>query len=589
MCWNRFDDPRLTRCLHKLAKQYPDWKENDYFEHFLQIINDDSQSDAPKQIAYLWFIFHLDPVIKQVIRRSSRKLCSYEGGEDAYFEIITDLLTNKNGLRAILNKYDPQHTSQSGLRGYFSRVIERRIKEKLKLRSPWHLLGKSSQENFKQALSRSGLLSGQIHPYLLAWECFVGVYKENHIYNPQRNRNSGWPIPEEADFITAAQDYNDRRFQPDVHPSLSSGSDLTPQNLEKWMNEAIEALYKYQQIQEVSGDNNGHEYSQGSYYPSANPWQWLEDQEKQLNPGLLGKDDEEELSFAEQVDQVFQEELRKIKNQEEKFRSRIKKQFRKGLMPICYKHPLYLLRQSQFAAKVGVNQGTVSRYIDGHYTQLLIKQVEALISQKLKVEEEVWAINCIDVFLSQGLINTSENNFINQAITNGLQQLDVEAQTIVKLRFSQGMNIEAIAAQLRVKTEQVELQIQGAKKELASYLWEKIQGEKDKIVDSWLNSHYKQIINLVLQQFLAEIEQESREILKLRYCQRLKEGQIQAHYPHLNVSQTIAQVKQKLQNNLLHWTHSQFSISLHGKDEKNSARVIDTWLKNLVYYPGLAS
>ncbi len=574
MYWNQFYDPKLARCLDRLAKQHPNWTENDYFRHFLHIINDDYQANSLKKTAYLWFIVHLYPVIKQVIKKLSLKLYNYEEGEDSYSEVITDLLTDRNGLKTILNRYNPQHISQSSFRGYFASVVERRIKERLKLQSSWHLLGHSSRKDIKQALARSGLSPRAISRYVLAWECFIRVYKENHIYNPYRNSNDSSPSPEQADFTAATKDYNSRRFQPDVPPSLSYDLDLTTKELEVLLNQTIAALYDYQNILEVSRDANDYEkYARGNEF-SGSPWQRLENQE-------------EHSSFAQQVEQAFREELSNVEKKEENFRSRIPKQFRKGLMLLCYNHSFYLLRQSQFAAKVGVHQGTVSRYIDAHYRQTLLRKLEFLINRQLAITEETWVENCVNDFLDSGISNESDNSFVKEVLSDVLQEFDAELKIIVKLKFIQKISIEQIVEQLNKTKEYIEEKIHDLKKELANSLFTEMQKSKQGMVHFWLSSHYRRVIDLVLLNFLQTVDQESREIIKLYYCQQQQQEQIQSNYSHLNISSTIAHARQYLQTQLHQWIKSQFSIDFDSKEEKHLARVIEEWLSNLVYSSNL--
>ncbi len=79
---------------------------------------------------------------------------------------------------------------------------------------------------------------------------------------------------------------------------MSSGKEVTPELIQKWMNICIEALQHYPNLVEISRDADSYEKQ---YDQSDNPWEVLESEANQTD-------------FIEQIDPVFKEEIKRIDN-----------------------------------------------------------------------------------------------------------------------------------------------------------------------------------------------------------------------------------------------------------------------------------
>ncbi len=182
------------------------------------------------------------------------------------------------------------------------------ILDQLNFESPWHLLcdvdlnsrRKFNNERQKRqaSLFRQGITEPQVSQYIFAWQYFIPIYKNNRVYNSKTKNTTRWPESEQADFEEAARDYNTNRFQPDAPLQVSSGKEVTPELIQKWMNICIEALQHYPNLVEISRDADSYEKQ---YDQSDNPWEVLESEANQTD-------------FIEQIDPVFKEEIKRIDN-----------------------------------------------------------------------------------------------------------------------------------------------------------------------------------------------------------------------------------------------------------------------------------
>jgi transcriptional regulator with XRE-family HTH domain len=156
--------------------------------------------------------------------------------------------------------------------------------------------------------------------------------------------------------------------------------------------------------------------------------------------------------LLQQADPIFQEEIQIIDNSLEKIRSKIPLEFRKAVMPLCYPHELSLLVQEQFANKVGVNQGTIARYISNIYKTPLLARLNDLTDEKLGTEPKAWAHNYVEKFLQERFSNPNISDLIERALIDSIETLDNPGQILIRLYYGQKMTIEEIINYLDSKS-----------------------------------------------------------------------------------------------------------------------------------------
>jgi transcriptional regulator with XRE-family HTH domain len=281
---------------------------------------------------------------------------------------------------------------------------------------------------------------------------------------------------------------------------------------------------------------------------------------------------------------VFREEIQRINNSLEKIRSKIPQGVRKAVMPLCYPHEFSLLVQEQFASKVGINQGTVARYISNIYKTPLLSRFEFLLTETMKTTPQVWAQRYVEIFLDERFSNPIRSDLIEGALIDSIETLDNSRQTILRLRYGQKMNVEEIADYLRkvkiAESAEITQELSIAKNELQEAVITQINNLKLDYVHSWLKKYYQQLVHIQLLEAFKKLESPLQELMQRRYCQRIAEEQLVIFRPNWNVKQAISNSKQQLQISLRQWVYDAFGLSLD--TEKEQVReVVEVWLKTL--------
>ena len=568
----------LRSRMEKLVQLHPEWEDSHYVQYFGGTIGDDSKSESERQLAHLHLVAYFDLARCHFVQQFSRKFPFPTATCIKFFDLTSDFLYNREKLKKCVKGYNSQDASGANLKTYLQGALRNIILDQINCESPWHLLcdvDLSSRRKFnndkqklREALLRYGIIEPNITQYIFAWQYFVPIYKNNIVHNPNTRNARRWPEPELPDFEETARDYNSNRFQPDAPLQVSSSPEVTPEMMKKWMNICIEALQRYPRLVEISRDADSYEKQ---YEPSVNPWEPLELEE---NP----------VDFLQQADLVFREEIQRINNSLEKIRSKIPQGVRKAVMPLCYPHEFSLLVQEQFASKVGINQGTVARYISNIYKTPLLSRFETLITETMKTTPQVWAQRYVEKFLEERFSNPSRADFIEGALMDSIETLDNSKQTILRLRYGQRMNVEEIADYLRkVKiAESAELtqELNAAKNELQEAVINQINNLKLDCVHSWLKRYYQQLVHIQLLEAFKKLEISIQELLQLQYCQRIAEQQLVILRPNRNVKQALSNAKQQLQSSLIQWVYEAFNLSLDTEKEQVS-EVVEVWLKTL--------
>ena len=568
----------LRSRMEKLVQLHPEWENSDYVQYFGGTIDDDSKSESERQLAHLHLVAYFDLARCHFVQQFSRKFPFPSATCIKFFDLTSDFLYNREKLNKCIKGYNSQEASGANLKTYLQGALRNIILDQINSESPWHLLcdvDLSSRRKFnndkqklREALLRQGIIEQNINRYIFAWQYFVPIYKNNRVHNPNTRNARRWPEPELPDFEETARDYNSNRFQPDAPLQVSSSPEVTPEMIKKWMNICIEALQHYPRLVEISRDADSYEKQ---YEPSVNPWEPFEMEE---NP----------VDFLQQADVVFREEIQRINNSLEKIRSKIPQGVRKAVMPLCYPHEFSLLVQEQFASKVGINQGTVARYISNIYKTPLLSRFEFLLTETMKTTPQVWAQRYVEIFLDERFSNPIRSDLIEGALIDSIETLDNSRQTILRLRYGQKMNVEEIADYLRkvkiAESAEITQELSIAKNELQEAVITQINNLKLDYVHSWLKKYYQQLVHIQLLEAFKKLESPLQELMQRRYCQRIAEEQLVIFRPNWNVKQAISNSKQQLQISLRQWVYDAFGLSLDTEKEQ-IREVVEVWLKTL--------
>ncbi len=564
---------RLKRHMEKLVQLHPDWHTNDYVDYFCSIINQESPPESEQQFAHLHLVAYLDTSRCHFIRQFSRKFPFPLATCLHFFDLTTDVLYNRNHLKKIIHGHNANTSNAANLRTYIEGALKNIIINQINWESDWHLLCNvdltsrrkfnNAAQKLREALFRHGITEPLVSQYCFAWQYFVPIYKNNRLYNPNQRKSRTWVQPEQTDFEEAARDYNLNRFLADAPLQVSSGSNVTAEMIQQWMNTCIQALRNSQKLVELSRDADSYEKQ---YEQSVNPWETLES-------------DQNSAEFINQITSSLQAQLQRIDQNIDKIRSKIPRQFRQAVMPLCYPHELSLLVQDQFAKKVGVNQGTVARYIANTYKLPLLTQMDSLIRTQLDNDLEVWSQNYVKEFLSKRFTNPHQNQEIDRALTVAIESLEPHLQLLLKLRYGQSYSIDTIVKCLdNESSDTIEKKLNLIQHDLELAAIETINKLKISYIEQFIKNHYKQVISDQLVTAFSEIQ--SRKIMKMRYAQRMPEEKIARLLPKENVSQAINQAKQQLRQALLQWSSGTYGISLEPEKDQVS-QAVETWLNQL--------
>ncbi|MBD1892998.1 XRE family transcriptional regulator [Coleofasciculus sp. FACHB-SPT9] len=564
--------------MEKQVQLHPEWEDSHYVQYFGETLDDDSKSEFERQLAHLHLVAYFDLSRCHFVQQFSRKFPFPTATCIKFFDLTSDFLYNREKLKKCIQGYNFQDASGANLKTYLQGALRNTILDQINCESPWHLLcdvDLSSRRKFnnekqklREALLRQGIIEPNITRYIFAWQYFVPIYKNNRVHNPTTRTTRRWPEPELLDFEETTRDYNSNRFQADAPLQVSSSPEVTPEMIKKWMKICIEALQHYPILVEISRDADSYEKQ---HEPSMNPWEFFELEEKPVD-------------FMGRADLMFRKEIQQINNSLEKIRSKIPQEVRKAVMPLCYPHEFSLLVQEQFASKVGINQGTVARYISNVYKTPLLMIFETFITDTMKTSPQVWAQRYVEKFLEERFSNPNHSDLIEEALINSIETLDNLRQTILRLRYGQRMDVEEIAdycSKIKIaELAEVTQELSAAKNQLQEAVITQINNLKLDCVHSWLKSYYQQIVHIQLLEAFKKLEVSIQELIQMQYCQRIAEQQLVILKPSWNVKQATSHAKQQLQSSLIQWVYDVFGLSLEPEKEQVN-EVVEVWLKTL--------
>jgi len=565
--------PRLKRRMEQLVQLHPEWHTDDYVDYFWSIINQESQPESEQQFAHLHLVAYLDASRCHFIRQFSRKFPFPLATCLHFFDLTTDVLYNRDSLKKIIDNYKATTSHAANLKTYVEGALKNIILDQMNWESDWHLLCNvdltsrrkfnNAQQRLKEALLRQGLREPMISQYCFAWQYFVPIYKNNRRYNPNQRKGRAWVQPELSDFEETARAYNMNRFVANAPLQVSSGSNVTAQMIQQWMTSCINALRNYQKLVETSRDADSYE----KYYDlSVNPWEIVES-------------DQDSDELINHITSSLQAQLQTIDQNLEKIRSKIPQQFRQAVMPLCYPHELSLLVQEQFAKKVGVNQGTIARFIANTYKSPLLTQLDSLMRTQLSPDLEGWSQTYVNEFLSKRFANPNQTHEIDRALMVTINSLDHQSQLLLRLYYGQNKSIDILVEDLAYEsTYTIDQNLISIRSELQRVARETIHKLQISYVEQVTRAYYKQVVSCQL--LTAFSSMKLRKILKMRYAQRMPEDKIARLLPNENISQAINYAKQQLQQVLLQWSYRNHGISLEAEKEQVS-KVVEVWLNQL--------
>lgn len=566
---------QLKRRMEWLVDLHPNRDQNEWVDYFVNILKDDWQSEFEQRFAHWHLLAYLDLDRCYFIWRNFHKFPSYQLNYQELYDITNNSLFQRDKFKKYIDKYDSQNLSGANLKTYILGILKNNIREKLNLKSSWRILCDININNLtkfnhalqkrKEALERYGVKEPSLSQYIFALKYFIPVYKINRISNPNRIEGSRWPEPELSDFEEAARCYNSERFQSHAPLQASIGAEVTPETLKKWINICIKALQYNPKIVEISDNLNNYEQQNNEVN---NVWEFLEFEEEPAN-------------LLQQTDLILREKIQTIEHKVKEINSKIPQEFRQAIMPLCYPHQLAILNQEKLGNKIGVHQGTVSRYITRYFETPLLEKLKHFSNEKFNIE------SYLTTFLEKRFTNPKVSNLLDKVLVEAIKKLDNETQKILKFYYSQRMNVADIARIINSKqlneAQEINLILSQAKNQLRKELLKKLNKWQAEYVKFWLKNYYQDMIQSVLLNSFKELNSIRQEILQMKYCYKMDERKIISLDPTLNPTLIMREAKQQLQRSLLSWIEDNLNISLDTENQQ-VIEIIETWLsKNLIY------
>lgn len=562
--FKRLIQNRLRERMAKLVQLHPEWDVNDYAHYFVEILNDDSQPESEKRLAHWHLLAYFDRDRCYLIWRSWYRLPFYAAHAENLYALTNEHLCNREKLQQYLNKYKTSNDSRANLKTYIIGVLRNVMRQQINWESKWHLLCdvdinsrrklQKAEERLREALQNSGSKEPEISQYLFAWRYFVPVYKNNRVYHPNRREGDKWPEPEFSDFVETAKDYNSQRFQPGAPLQVAVGAAIAPAMIQQWMNLCIAALQQSSQIIEVSYDANHSEQPD----ERINSWEALEKEEEPA-----------------EIDRILTREIESIEQNLDSIRSQIPKSSRQAVMPLCYPHRLALLTQEQFSSKIGVHQGTISRYISKNIEAPLLEKFQELTSERINPSAYV------KTFLTEKFAHLHSANAIEAQLIAAIADLDSQSQQILKLSYGQQINITELTQILSqdqpISQAEVQQKLSLAQNQLEKSFLKLLNQWQINYIKSWLKNYYQNLIQSGLLKSFEQLESQQKEIICQRYVQK------QDIKPNSHACQTLTLAKQQLQRSFLRWIDTHFGISLETETQQ-VGEVVEDWLSKDVLY-----
>lgn len=553
-------DQRLKKKVENLAKLHPEWEESDYFKHFCSIFLHSSKPNLEKRLAHSHLVAYIDFPRCELIWYNFHHFPFYAVKSEDYHALTNEILWQPDKLTKYLKDYDPQNPEQASIRTYILSILKNSIRAKINLRSDWHLLCNvdisSSRkinnfgEKLRQALEKYGLQEPTISQYIFAWKCFLPVYKNNLINNPNRSDREKWSKPSEKEFEQSANDYNVHRFSSNAPLQVASGNDITPETIAEWMNTCIKALRQVETIIEVS-----------------------------LNESIFEKQElevENELVLFESKNLILKQKIDRIIVFLNTINTKIPQKSRKIVFLLCYLNRLAILNQEQLAKLLELNQGTVSRFISKYIENSLFEEIKK--SSNLTNNNEYY----INKFLSERFFNPDKSKTKDILLIESIKDLEDWQQYILRLYYGQKKSLSEIRFQVDFKKTIRDNEIEILKIQIQESLTKKIDKYLKQHTKLWLRNYCDNQMQDILIQKLKELNKLNQEIIRKRYCQKMTESAILQFYPEYNIEQIISETKQELHNYLIQWIEENLA-PLPDTYYIQTSKVIEEFFTSLIY------
>ncbi|GAB4288045.1 MAG: hypothetical protein Fur0025_22050 [Oscillatoriaceae cyanobacterium] len=503
-----------------------------------------------RELALAHLASYLEPTCDYVAKYAAnnyQEICWEDG-----FAIAREVIYTQEQLADFLKTY--RRDGQAAIKTYIQGILIKTIRAETEVGrySQWRLLCQTSQKELRQALSKIGVKEAEISRIILARQCFKEVYVLNRVKNPQRRSGEKWPSPIDEDFAAAANSYNAQKYLPSMPLEVLAGAEIGSKKIADWMQQCIQCLRNRSNsiVRAVSleemAENSGYEATYGETLLETLPDMW---------PSL-------EAELGQSATTEIEEKLRAaLRSGDDVMEIRIGD----SCWP-CDRRKMLLMHyglgmtEQQVADYLTINQSNVSRLI-GKYKKRLLQTLTELS------RPEGWITKYVSQWLKADYAAPDRADLIQAALTQALPKISPQDQELLSLRYGRQLSISYIAQQKQISPSDVAARLETAETNLHSELFKTLDYWIKDYVKLWLTRFYQRPIEAGLIQQFNALDRFSRDMLTLRYGQRLSENQIADMFQidAIQVLDMIGQGKTDLEENFADWLREELDISL-GRD-----------------------
>jgi RNA polymerase sigma factor (sigma-70 family) len=441
---------------------------------------------------------HLASYFEEKCYWAAKDLCNGKlDSWEEYFFIARLLIYNPLKLREILAKHDNSYNAN--LETYINQILINNVKFSAEVNrfSRWRLLYKKSDIELKEALKVLGIVEPEITQIIFARKYFKQVYLMNKVKNPSRCTGKKWVAPDEEDFEKSAQCYNVEKPLPRTpHEVSANATHVTAKQIQDWMEIAIKALENYPKsvLPKFSLDalqSEGFE-ARSEYKTEIADVAW---------EGIFAteeiKDNRETL--VKKVNSVLSEKLKVMKPEHQK------------ILLLYYG---LALNQQQLAARLKINQSTISRSLTKSTIQLLEALAEVSQCQK-------WAKEYVESWLCREYKAPLHSDLIQATLVSAVKKLTDEERQVLQLYYGQ-IRDECTSDDINEETTR---RLNKAK----NYLQENLIGEINiwikEYLEKWLSKHYQSFVRSLLKTASKSGEEEMTLEEKVSFLERYAQNE----------------------------------------------------------------
>ncbi|WP_201789106.1 sigma-70 family RNA polymerase sigma factor [Scytonema hofmannii] len=418
---------------------------------------------------------HLASYFEEKCYWTAKDLCNGESDSwEEYFFMARLLIYNPLKLSEILAKYNNSYNAN--LETYVSQILINTVKFSAEVNrfSRWRLLYKKSDKELKEALKVLGIVDPELTQIIFSRKYFKQVYLMNKVKNPARSTGKKWVAPDEEDFSKSAQCYNVEKALPTTpHEVFANSSNVTAKQIKDWMEICIKSLENYPKsiLPKFSLDalqSDGFEARSESQTEIVNvEWQ-----------GILANEDIRDSRdyLVKKVNSVLSEKLQAMKPDNQK------------ILLLYYG---FGLNQKQLAARLKINQSTISRYLTKSTIQLL--ETLAGVSQS-----QQWVKQYVEKWLCREYKAPVHSDLVQAALVSAIKKLTSEEREIFQLYYGQKIDKIKIAEQLNVKIDEITKRLNQAQNQLQENLMQEINIWIKEYLEKWLSKYYQSLVKSVL-------------------------------------------------------------------------------------------